>query len=65
MGESCWTEAHVFVFPPKTLLLIPPAAWLSGKKGKSVSTSCIVEQEHFKLQPVNQQQQVSREPGKL
>lgn len=44
--ESYWTEARVFMFPPKSLLLISHAAWLSGKKEKSVSTSRIMEQEH-------------------
>lgn len=45
---------------PKSLLPTSHAAWLTGKKGKSVSTSCLMEQKHRRQQPVNQQQPGAR-----
>lgn len=47
---------------PKSLLPASPrAAWLPGKKGKSGSSGCLVEPEHRRQQPVNQQQPGPRE----
>lgn len=46
----------VFVSLLESQLPALHAAWLPGQRGKSVSTSCFMEQEHCRQQPLNQQQ---------